>query len=269
MPAPIVVGQRPNPMGNFLMQLYLNKIRHNQTMDIADKRLQAEKLRIEEQRTYQEKQTLAREERAKGNKVATENRAEVKKYRGFGWQTEDEIVDPNRKLHGTTKMVGGKLMYYPRTPNETETHAPVWEKNRWKMVKKESLKAYVNPNNPKDVVYRKPQVKPPEGYVPYSSPLVTINTKPSIGEKSRQQTEAFLKTPKFRSSIINDVKRIRGRMWDIMEPQEQEALIKQEADIRVKNTFPGATYGINESTGEVGWFVKEGNSHKLVTPWSK
>lgn len=272
MPAPIVFRPQSGPLDSLLVNLFLGKIKHNQDLEIEKLKIEREKARLAESRKYKEGQTLAKEKRAKTTSIETENRGQVVKYKNKGWVLESQVKDPERKLTGMTKIVGGKVMYYPRTPNETDTHYPVWENDQWKMEKKSALKSYVDPNNPKKVVYRRPTEKPPEGFLPYSSPLVTVNTKPTIAEKREQENLAYFKSPKFSSDVIGDAKRLYGKMWDYYasEPQKQKELLRSIADAKVKAQFGSkATLSKDKDTGDVGWFVPEGNGHKLVVPWSE
>lgn len=270
MPAPIVVPNQRSPWEQLLPALFLNKIRHKQDIEREELRIKARQAQIKEQRGYKEGQELTKEKRAKQTKIEEENRKQVQKYKEWGWTPEEEVVDPQRKSQGMFKVVGGKVMYYPRTPNETPTHYPVWKGNKWEMVKKK-MKAYVDPNNPKRVVYRREGEQPPEGTVPYSSPLVknVINTKQSIADKKRAEAIARIKSPQAMSDVINDVKKIYGNMWNLYtrDPQKRKELIRSAMDSRVKILFPDAKFG--RDGNKIGWFVPEGNGHKLEVPWSE
>ena len=268
MGAPIVIGQQKSPLEGLLLQMYLKKYTHNMDMDYANKALAQKKLDLEEKRNYQEKTQLGKEGRANTSKIDTENRSQVNKYLNNGWYTKDQIKDPVRRLNGKTKMVGDQELYYPDTPNETETHTPVWGDDKWTMEKKAALKAYVHPKDPNaKPVYLKPGQKPPTGYLPYSSPLVTINTKPSIGEKQKQTDFAYLNSPKFIADVAKGVSQLNKFDWEMWDANERESAVKKEADKRMRISFPNSQYGVQN--GKTGWYVKEGNEYKLVAPWSK
>ena len=273
MGAPIVIPQRQSPWSQLLPQMFMMKVKHNMDLQTLDAETKLETAKLKEKREYQEKTTLDTEKRAETGKIETENRKEVTDKRNKGWFLASEIKDPIRRLKGTTKMVGGKLMYYPDTPNETETHYPMWEKDQWKMVKKENLKAYVHPKDQNaKVVYKRGNESPPPGYLPYSSPLVTINNKPSIAEKEKQQNVAYFQSPKFYSDVLNDAKKTHGKMWDYYasEPEKQKELTRNIADIKVKAQFGNnAKFGKDKDTGNIGWFVQEGNDYKMVAPWGE
>ena len=273
MGSPIVIPQRQSPWSQLLPQMFMMKMQHNYAVKEKELEIKQKDAALKEQREYKKTETLESEKRGTERTIATESRKAVEDKLDKGWMTEEQITDPNRKKFGTTKMVGGRLMYYPNTPNETETHYPVWEKDQWKMEKKGNLKAYVNPKDPNSkVVYKRPNEKPPQGYLPYSSPLVTINTKPSIGEKQRQQNVAYFQSPKFSSDVLTDAKKLYGKMWDYYasEPGKQKELVRNIADAKVKAQFgSNAKFGRDKDTGDVGWFVPEGNGYKLVTPWGE
>ena len=268
MGAPIVVQPRQNPWQGMLMQMYMTKFAHNLKVKQDTLDLEKTKVILEEKRNYQEKTQLAKEGRTETRTKDTENRKAVQDKIDKGWIPEEQITDPNRKKNGMFKMVGGKALYYPNTPNETETHYPVWEKDQWKMEKKGNLKAYVHPKDPNSkVVYKRPSEKPPPGYLPYSSPLVTINAKPSIGEKQKQKDFAYLNSPKFISDVAKDVAQLNKFDWEMWEPNERDAAVKKEADKRMRISFPNSVYGVQN--GKTGWYVKEGDEYKLVAPWSR
>lgn len=98
-------------------------------------------------------------------------------------------------------------------------------------------------------------------------PETVINVG-NIEAKKKAEDMAYMKSSKFRADIIKDVRSVNKDEWDLADTQNaKDELVKAEADVRIKNMYPSATYGKGKEGR--GWYIKNDNgTYELVVPWN-
>jgi len=256
MGAPIVMQQQKNPFEAMLLQLYLGKIEHNYKMDLLKEQT---KLTLAEEK--REEQADIREEKRKEQaRIETEKRKEIATAKEKGWREPGNIQDKATRMYGKTRMIGGRLMFYPVKPTTPKGFTAVWEDNEW------NIKA-----TPTGIIeqYNMAVKQGYKGSITQWKKEVAKAGAPqiSIGEKQKQKDVAYLNSPKFIADVTKDVSQLNKFDWDLWDQNQRDVAIKREADKRVRINYPNAQYGVQN--GKTGWYVKEGDRYELVTPWSK
>jgi len=81
------------------------------------------------------------------------------------------------------------------------------------------------------------------------------------------KTKATMKGPLFRATVQRDVAARDKAAWDTADKAERNRMMKEEANVRVLNTYPDAQFG--EMNGKMGWFVGPDDNKEMVVYWNE
>lgn len=240
MPAPIVFRPQSGPLDSLLMNLFLGKIQHNYKMEIADKQLQAEKLRVEEERTYKE------------------GRDKIKRQ---GKLSEGGWTETGTEKDAKYMPVAGG--WYKPPPNKFEK--PAYKKGQLLDFKVGDKLIQHKYENGKWV---------PTGRVaPRYKPTTNIYNQMSIAEKSREKDIARVKSSGYTADVAKDVKALFSKdQWEYeMSETQKNNAIRKEIGRRVRSLFPDDKVAFAEDeSGRKGWYkIKPDGSYELIRPWNK